>query len=325
MRHLGVAVLLLCTYAFADSNYQKARLISITDATKVVQGAAYAAGTYMYFPITMVGINFNVQIGDVIYIGHHDIHWRWSYTATDFTPNSVVEVRFDGTRMYIKRPNGQDCKTLIVSIIDKTDLGTGSYNKPRKEAAKHGQWGRELIMLGDLEGAITQMEVSLRLNPDDVGMHVIFGEALRKTGDKEKALEQFRSAVRLKPKDSLAHALVGRMLLEKGEPEAAVEELRAAAQLDSKSSYAHYNYGAALEVEGNLPQALDEYGRVLKLNRGDSQAQEAIRRVKGKIAGTPTAGGNSSPESEGLLKLFSTLRRLHSSLQPQSRGFRTSS
>jgi tetratricopeptide (TPR) repeat protein len=288
MRHLAVAVLLLCTSAFADSNYQKARLISITDATKVVQGATYAAGTYMYFPITLVGINFNVQIGDVIYIGRHDIHWRWSYAATDFTPDSAVDVRFDGTRMYIKRPNGQDCKTLIVSIIDKTDLGTSSRNA-RKDAAKHGEWGRELMVLGDLEGAITQMEVSLRLNPDNAGMHVTLGQALRKTGDKEKALEQFRSAVRLKPKDSLARALVGRMLLERGEPGAAVEELRAAVQLDSKSSYAHYNYGAALEVEGNLPQALDEYDRVLKLDRRDSQAQEAISRVKAKIEAKTTA------------------------------------
>ena len=73
------------------------------------------------------------------------------------------------------------------------------------------------------------------------------------------------------------------------QPQGALDELRAAVQLDSKSPYAHYNYGAALEVAGDLPQAVDEYERVLKLNRGDSQAEEAIRRVKGKLAAKTTA------------------------------------
>jgi Flp pilus assembly protein TadD len=289
MRHLGLVVLLLCTCAFADVTYQDAKLISITDSTRVTQGATCSAGACYSFPVTLVGINFNVQMGDVIYIGHHDIHWRWSYAANDFSSNSEVKIRLDGRHMYIKRPNGQDCKTLIVSRIDKTDLGTETSGDSRKQAAKHGEWGKELLVLGDLQGAITQMNVSLRLNPNDADMHVALGQALRKTGDKEKALEEFRSAVGLKPKNSMAHALLGRMLLEKGEPQGALDELRTAVQLDSRSPYVHYNYGAALEVVGDLPKAVDEYERVLKLNRGDSQAEEAIRRVKGKLAAKTTA------------------------------------
>jgi Tfp pilus assembly protein PilF len=284
MRRLGLLALLLCASAFADSDYQKARLISITDASRVMRATACTIYACSNFPVTLVGINFNVQMGDVIYIGHHDIHWRWSYAATDFSSDSQVYVRLDGRHMYVKRPNGQDCKTLIVSRIDKNDLGADASANPRKEAARHALWGRQLLELDDAPDAVTQLNIAVRLNSDDADVHIALGEALRKINDKEKALEEFRSAVQIKPKNSLAHALVGRMLLEKADPEGAIEELRTAIHLDSRSGYAHYNYGAALEAKGELSKALEEYNRALKFDRYDGTAWQAVKRVKGKIA-----------------------------------------
>jgi tetratricopeptide (TPR) repeat protein len=283
---MGLLVLLLCASAFADSDsdYQKARLISITDTSKTVTTAACTKYSCTYIPVTLVGINFNVQMGDVIYIGHHDIKWRWSYAATDFKPDSQVYVRLDGKHMYVKRPSGQDCKTLIVSRIDKNDLGTDASANPKKDAARHALWGRQLLQLDDVPNAVTQLGIAARLNPDDADLHIDLGEALRKVNDKEKALEEFRSAVRLKPKSSRAHALIGRMLLEKADPEGAMEELRTAIQLDSRSGYAHYNYGAALEAKGELSEALEEYNRALKFDRYDQTVLQAVRRVKGKLA-----------------------------------------
>ena len=286
MRRIGLLALLLCASAFADSDsdYQKARLISITDATRFTQGTACAAGYCHFFPVKLVGVNFNVQMGDVIYIAHHDIKWRWSYAPTDFHPNSQVYVRLDGRHMYVKRPNGENCKTVIVSRIDKNDMGADASANPKKEAGRHGQWGRQLMELDDVPGAIAQFNAAVRLNPDDADLHIGLGEALRKVDNKETALEEFRSAVRLKPKSSMAHALIGRMLLEKADPDGAMEELRTAIQLDSRLPYAHYNYGAALEAKGELSQALEEYNHVLKFDRYDQRAQDAVKRVKGKIA-----------------------------------------
>jgi len=287
LKKIALAVLLLYGSAFAISDYQKGRLISITSSGEWVPVYKYGASTFR------VNHFYNVELNNVIYIGQYEHTRRLGYNPTDFQHPREVEVRIDGGHMYIKRTDGKDWRIAIVVRIDPTeDRQEQLPPNPRKAASKHHDSALWLQEIGERSRAIEEYNTALRLNPDDGETHYDFGALLYDRGAKEGALEEFRAAIKLKPKDSKAHCMLGAILLEKGELDHAMEELTTAIQLDSKYAFAHFRYGTALEAKGELSQALAEYARALHLDRDFREAKSAMERVQGKIAAkaqTPTS------------------------------------
>jgi len=287
MKMIAVAILLLYGSAFAASDYQKGRLISITSSGQWVPVPKYGATTFI------LNHFYNLELDNVIYIGHYERGSRWSYNAADFQRPQDVEVRIDGRHMYIKRPDGKDWKIAIVIRIDPTlDREEQLPPNPRKAASKHHESANWLQEIGERDRAVDEYKTALRLDPDDGETHYDFGALLYERGAKESALKEFRAALRLDPKDSKAHCMAGAILLEEGELDPAIEELTTAIRLNSRLAFAHFSYGAALEAKGELSGALAEYTRTLHLDRDFHEAKNAMERVQGKIAAkaqTPTS------------------------------------
>lgn len=55
-----------------------------------------------------------IKVNDVLYVGEYSIGTCDGYTAGEFTKGTPVTVRFDGDKMFVKRPNGRELKTTIV-------------------------------------------------------------------------------------------------------------------------------------------------------------------------------------------------------------------
>jgi len=286
LKKIALVVLLLYGNAFAISDYQKGRLISVTKSYQWVYAMRYGTS------VTVPKHYYSVELNNVIYIGDYQ-RLRWSYNPTDFQSPREVEVRIDGRHMYIKRPDGKDWKIGIVVRIDPTeDRQEQLPPNPRKAASQHHDSAQWLQEIGERDRAIEEYKTALRLNPNDGETHYDFGALLYERGAKSSALEEFRATVRLNQKDSKAHCMVGAILLEKGELDPAIEELATAIRLDSRFAFAHFSYGTALETKGEFSQALAEYARALHLDRDFREAKSAMERVQDKIAAktqTPTS------------------------------------
>ena len=55
-----------------------------------------------------------IRVDGVEYIGEYNPATAGGYVPGEFAPKDPVPVRFDGAKMYVKRPNGKELETQIV-------------------------------------------------------------------------------------------------------------------------------------------------------------------------------------------------------------------
>ena len=58
-----------------------------------------------------------VKVNGMQYVGEYDPEFSDGYHPGEFGPGVRVPVRFDGDKMFIKRPNGKELETTIVKRI----------------------------------------------------------------------------------------------------------------------------------------------------------------------------------------------------------------
>lgn len=58
-----------------------------------------------------------VRVNGVQYLGEYDPALSDGYTPGEFAKGAPVPVRFDGDKMFVKRPNGKELETTIVKTL----------------------------------------------------------------------------------------------------------------------------------------------------------------------------------------------------------------
>lgn len=58
-----------------------------------------------------------VRVGGIQYVGEYKSEDADGYTPGEFAPGAPVPVRFEGDKMFIKRPNGRELQTTIVKKV----------------------------------------------------------------------------------------------------------------------------------------------------------------------------------------------------------------
>ena len=56
-----------------------------------------------------------VKVDGVRYVGEYDVAGADGYTSGELSSGDPIPVRFEGDKMYVKRPNGRELETKIVS------------------------------------------------------------------------------------------------------------------------------------------------------------------------------------------------------------------
>lgn len=283
-------ILLFCATAFGESNYEKGRLISITDVSTETRTVSYYGGAPSAYSIKDLRYRLIVQVADTVYVSLYTSNIFKPYNPLlEFKDSSDVDVRVEGSRIHIKRPNGKDLNPLIQKRLDRTGRDEEHGADAHKEASRHFHTGRDLQDAGDPEGAENQFRAALRLRADDVETHYFLGLALYNENKYTEAMPEFQSALRLAPQHARAHCMIGALLSRSGDLDRAIEELSAAVRLEDRLITAHYEYGKALEAKGKLPEALEEYLRTVKLYGNHQDARSAVQRVERKLAAAPAS------------------------------------
>ncbi len=55
-----------------------------------------------------------VNVDGVQYVGEYSMHEAENYSPGEFSSGAQVTVRFEGEKMFVKRPNGRELETKIV-------------------------------------------------------------------------------------------------------------------------------------------------------------------------------------------------------------------
>ncbi len=58
-----------------------------------------------------------IKVNGVQYVGEYSLERAGNYTPGEFSAGIPVPVRFEGDKMFLKRPNGKELETTIVKRI----------------------------------------------------------------------------------------------------------------------------------------------------------------------------------------------------------------
>ena len=159
------------------------------------------------------------------------------------------------------------------------------------DAAAHTNLGSALKAKGDIEGAIAEYRTAVRLRPDLGGAHANLAAALGDKGDLEGAIAEYHTAIRLEPDMALAHANLATALADEGNLDGAIAEFSTALRLQPDYAHAHANLGRALQAKGDLDGAITEYRTTIRLQPDNASAHSNLGlalRDKGNLDGAIT-------------------------------------
>jgi tetratricopeptide (TPR) repeat protein len=162
-------------------------------------------------------------------------------------------------------------KTAVLSLFLVSCLLACSSGEESEPNDTQGYLDRGLAAAqkGELDRAITDFNLALKLNPDKVTAYKIFynrGVAYKEKGDLDQAIADYSQALRLK-KFSLGFINRGAAFELKGDLDRALDDYNRALEFNSKlADKAYFNRGTIYKKKGELERAIEDYTRAIELN-----------------------------------------------------------
>ncbi|GMV18857.1 MAG: tetratricopeptide repeat protein [Polyangiaceae bacterium] len=143
-----------------------------------------------------------------------------------------------------------------VAAVIKTHAGYGPARVER---------GRLLLILGEADKALAELEKGVALEPTDPESHSALGVALLATGKAEQALSRFRRAAELDRDNPARLANLGTAYMMRGQVEEAIKAYERAVALAPNDPRARGDLGTAYLAANKADQALPHLEQAVKL------------------------------------------------------------
>jgi protein O-mannosyl-transferase len=124
----------------------------------------------------------------------------------------------------------------------------------KKNYQAHLGIGNDLILKGNIQGALSHYQDALRFNPDHPDVRNNYGNILMGLGKYEEALDQYQRSLRIKPNQAKVYNNMGVLFAKKGGLDIAIEYFQKALMIDPEY----------LSARGNLKIAVEEKESLLK-------------------------------------------------------------
>jgi len=163
----------------------------------------------------------------------------------------------------IERMTERDAdKFASVGVTRVDDARTVDAKKLVSTTAKeHLEAGREYLLSGRINEAVTELSTAASLDPKLTEAHNLLGVAYDQKGLGERAKDSFARAVKIEPEDPETLNNLGFSLYQSGNYRAAVDRLKRASKLAPKDERILNNLGLALCRLGKFDEAYQSFAR----------------------------------------------------------------
>jgi tetratricopeptide (TPR) repeat protein len=138
-----------------------------------------------------------------------------------------------------------------------------------------------------LDAAVAEYELALRLRPEDATANNALGAALMAAGHPERGAGYLQAALKTRPDYFEAHYNLGITLAGQNDFQGAAEQFRLASKLQPQDANVEANLGAALAEMGRLAEAKAHFERALQIDPNQPIAKENLDAVKKEIESHP--------------------------------------
>ena len=180
--------------------------------------------------------------------------------------------------------------------------------KSPNKARPYNNLGVALTHAGQVDAAIKNYNIALKINPDYGNAHYNLGYILAKTGNLKKGIAHLTRAIELEPNSYEAHNNLGIARLIQGEVQKAVTQFRKALEINANDVRAHNNLGIALGRQNNLSEAIFHFQEALRLDPANAEAHNNLGnsyRRQGKFE----AAGQHFSEALRINPAYETARK----------------
>jgi len=163
----------------------------------------------------------------------------------------------------IERMTEKDASKFASVGVSKTEDNRyqASQLNPSASAKEHLEAGRESLLAGRLNEAITELSTAASLDPNLTEAHNLLGVAYNQKGFGDRAKESFERAVKNDPQDVETLNNLGFALYQNGNYRAAVDRLKRAAKMAPTDERVLNNLGLALCRLGKWDEAYGYFER----------------------------------------------------------------
>src|ERR1041385_8330247 len=185
-----------------------------------------------------------------------------------------------GGKDRIERMNEKDAEKF--ASVGVTNINDSRYSEPDKvsvsgSAKEHLAAGREFLLAGRLNQAITELTTAVSLDPKLTEAHNLLGVAYDKKGFGDRAKESFERAVKIEEDADTLNNL-GFSLYQNGNYRAAVDRLKRAAKLAPADERILNNLGLAYCRLGKVEEAHKAFTRATGQLNGNLNMAKMLER-----------------------------------------------
>lgn len=181
----------------------------------------------------------------------------------------------------IERMSEKDSDKFATVGVARTE--DGRYPEADKTsnsvtAKEHLAAGREFLLAGRLNEAITELSTAASIDPKLSEAHNLLGVAYDKKGFADRAKESYQIAVKAQPEDPEILNNLGFSLYQSGNYRAAVDRLKRAAKLAPNDARILNNLGLALCRLGKFDDAYKQFARATGAYTGNLNTARMLER-----------------------------------------------
>lgn len=132
--------------------------------------------------------------------------------------------------------------------------------------------GNSYYEKGDYQGAITNYNQALQLNPNFAEAYCWRGAAHYAIGDKISAISDFNQGLCINPSDAIAHSNRVAVHFELGDKQKAIDDFNQAIRLNPNYARAYYNRANTYADIGYKQRAIEDYTQALDINPNYAKA-----------------------------------------------------
>jgi tetratricopeptide (TPR) repeat protein len=141
---------------------------------------------------------------------------------------------------------------------------------------------------GDIDAAVAELRLAIRLRPDSINTYLAIGEILGAASRHEEALEAYRQAAELEPQNSVVHSRMGVTHGMLGQIDQAIGHYEHALRL-RPSATVHANLGLAYFTADQLENALAHFQAAVKLDPRGAAYHRSMGDVLRRLTRTAEA------------------------------------
>ncbi len=195
------------------------------------------------------------------------ISTSWAGSVEDFNA---------GRQSYFKGDHDKAIELFTKVINDK--------NLSKKNLANAYLWrGMVMMIMGEYESALRDMDKGINLNPNDPIAYYNRGSTHRKFGHYKVAISDYSKCIEFAPKKHGAFSLRGTCYEKLGQIEKALGDYNTAIELSPDSPAPYYHRAKVFAGKGLLQKAYNDAQKALRLKPQNKRFQELFNEIKAKV------------------------------------------